>query len=52
MTRRRIELAGPKAAKLALDTAVGFSGSTAAWTLGIVGALAAATLLSRKSKPA
>ncbi|MYM68758.1 hemerythrin domain-containing protein [Pseudoduganella sp. FT55W] len=52
MTRRRIELAGPKAGKLALDTAVGFSGSTAAWTLGIVGALAAATLLSRKAKPA
>lgn len=52
MTRRRIELAGPKAGKLAIDTAVGFSGSTAAWTLGIVGALAAATLLSRKAKPA
>lgn len=52
MTRRRIELVGPKAGKLALDTAVGFSGSTAVWTLGIVGALAAATLLSRKAKPA
>jgi len=52
MTKRRLELAGPKAGKLALDTAVGFSGSTAAWTLGIVGALAAATLLSRRAKPA
>jgi hemerythrin superfamily protein len=50
MTKRRLELAGPKAGKLALDTAIGFSGSTAAWTLGIAGALAAATLLSRKSK--
>jgi hemerythrin superfamily protein len=52
MTRRRLELAGPKAGKLALNTAIGFSGSTAAWTLGIAGALAAATLLSRKAKPA
>ena len=52
MTRRRLELAGPKAGKLALDTAIGFSGNTAAWTLGIVGALAAATLLSRKARPA
>lgn len=51
MTKRRLELAGPKAGKLALDTAVGFSGSTAAWTVGILGALAAATLLSRKAKP-
>lgn len=52
MTKRRLELAGPKAGKLALDTAIGFSGSTAAWTVGILGALAAATLLSRKAKPA
>lgn len=52
MTRRRIELVGPKAGKLAIDTAVGFSGSTAAWALGIVGALTAATLLTRKAKPA
>lgn len=52
MTRRRVELAGPKAGKLALNTAIGFSGSTAAWTLGIVGALAAATLLTRKARPA
>jgi len=52
MTKRRLELAGPKAGKLALDTAIGFSGSTAAWTVGIVGALAAATLLSRKPRAA
>ena len=52
MTKRRIELVGPKAGKLALDTAIGFSGSTAAWTLGILGALTAATLLTRKAKPA
>lgn len=52
MTRRRIELVGPKAGKLAIDTAVGFSGSTAAWALGILGALTAATLLTRKAKPA
>ncbi|MTV41357.1 hypothetical protein [Duganella radicis] len=52
MTKRRLELAGPKAGKLAIDTAIGFSGSTAAWTLGILGALTAATLLTRKAKPA
>ncbi|NVM75187.1 hemerythrin superfamily protein [Duganella sp. SG902] len=49
MTRRRVELVGPKAGKLALDTAIGFSGSTAAWTLGILGALTAAALLGRKA---
>jgi len=52
MTRRRIELVGPKAGKLAIDTAVGFSGSTAALVIGIVGTLAAATLLTRKAKTA
>ncbi|MTV41359.1 hemerythrin domain-containing protein [Duganella radicis] len=51
MTKRRLELAGPKAGKLAIDTAIGFSGSTAAWTLGILGALTAVTLLTRKAKP-
>jgi hemerythrin superfamily protein len=51
MTKRRLELAGPKAGKLIYNQAVGFSGSTTAWTLGIVGALAAATLLSRNAKP-
>jgi hemerythrin superfamily protein len=52
MTKRRLELAGPKAGKLAVDTAVGFSGSTTALVLGAIGALAAVTMLSRKSKPA
>jgi hemerythrin superfamily protein len=50
MTRRRLELVGPKAGKIAIDTAVGFSGSTTALVLGIVGTVAAATLLSRKPK--
>jgi len=52
MTKRRMELAGPKAAKLMKDTAVGFSGSTTAIVLGIVGTVAAATLLTRRAKPA
>jgi len=52
MTKRRMELAGPKAAKLMKDTAVGFSGSTTAIMLGIVGTVAAATLLTRRAKPA
>jgi hemerythrin superfamily protein len=52
MTRRRIELVGPKAGKLAIDTAIGFSGSTTALVIGVLGTLAAATLLTRKAKPA
>jgi hemerythrin superfamily protein len=52
MTKRRLELVGPKAGKIAIDTAVGFSGSTTALVLGIVGTVAAATLLSRKAKAA
>jgi hemerythrin superfamily protein len=52
MTRRRIELVGPKAGKLAIDTAVGFSGSTTALVIGVLGTLAAATLLTRKAKTA
>ncbi|SDF95276.1 MULTISPECIES: hemerythrin domain-containing protein [unclassified Duganella] len=52
MTRRRLELVGPKAGKIAMETAVGFSGSTAALVLGVVGTAAAALLLSRKAKPA
>ncbi|TFW15444.1 hemerythrin domain-containing protein [Duganella callida] len=52
MTRRRLELAGPKAGKLAMDTAIGFSGSTTALVLGVVGTVAAATLLTRKAKAA
>jgi hemerythrin superfamily protein len=52
MTRRRVELVGPKAGKLAIDTAIGFSGSTTALVIGVLGTLAAATLLTRKAKPA
>lgn len=52
MTKRRLELVGPKAGKIAVETAVGFSGSTAALVLGVAGALAAATLLGRKARPA
>jgi hemerythrin superfamily protein len=52
MTKRRIELVGPKAGKLALDTAIGFSGSTTALVLGVIGTLAAATLLTRKARQA
>lgn len=48
MTARRLELVTPKAGKIAANTAIGFSGSTAAWVLGAAGALAAATVLSRK----
>lgn len=52
MTKRRLELVGPKAGKIAMETAVGFSGSTAALVLGVVGTAAAALLLSRKARPA
>ncbi|MBV7537130.1 hemerythrin domain-containing protein [Duganella sp. sic0402] len=51
MTKRRLELVGPKAGKIAMETAVGFSGSTAALVIGVVGALTAATLLTRKTAP-
>lgn len=49
MTRRRLELVGPKAGKIAMETAVGFSGSTAALVLGVVGTAAAALLLSKRA---
>lgn len=52
MTRRRLELVGPKAGKIAMETAIGFSGSTTALVLGVVGTAAAALLLSKRSKPA
>lgn len=52
MTKRRLELLGPKAGKIAMETAVGFSGSTTALVLGVVGTAAAALLLSKKAKPA
>ena len=51
MTRRRIELVGPKAGQLLAQTAVGFSGSTTALVLGVIGAVAAATLLVKKPQP-
>ncbi|WP_432380509.1 hemerythrin domain-containing protein [Duganella sp. P38] len=49
MTKRRLELVGPKAGKIAMETAVGFSGSTAALVLGVVGTAAAALLLSKRA---
>ena len=57
MTRRRIQLLGPKAGKVAKEHVVGFSGSTAAIVVGGVGALLAAFALAPKkgtwkSKPA
>lgn len=53
MTKRRLELVGPKAGKIAMETAVGFSGSTTALVLGLVGTAAAALLLSKRAaKPA
>jgi hypothetical protein len=48
MTKRRLELVGPKAGKLAKNHAVGFSGSTAAVALGVASALFAAVALGRK----
>jgi hypothetical protein len=38
----------PKAGKIAKNTAVGFSGSTAAVVMGVAGALFAARALTRK----
>ena len=57
MTRRRIQLLGPKAGKVAREHVVGFSGSTAAVVVGAAGALLAAFALAPKketwkSKPA
>ena len=50
MTRRRLQLVTPQAGKIAANTAVGFSGSTAAMVLGIAGAaFAAMKLLPKKS---
>jgi hemerythrin superfamily protein len=48
MTRRRLELVTPKAGKIAANTAVGFSGSTAALVLGVASALFAARAITRK----
>lgn len=49
MTRRRMALVGPKTGRLLADTAIGFSGSTAAIVMGVAGALLAATVFSKKS---
>ncbi|MGB9108441.1 MAG: hemerythrin domain-containing protein [Telluria sp.] len=48
MTKRRLQLVTPKAGKIAKNTAVGFSGSTAAMVMGVAGALFAARALTRK----
>jgi hemerythrin superfamily protein len=48
MTKRRLELVGPKAGKLATNHAVGFSGSTAAVVVGLASALFAARAITRK----
>ena len=48
MTKRRLQLVGPKAGKLAASHAIGFSGSTAAVVVGLASALFAARALTRK----
>ncbi|MDO9419232.1 MAG: hemerythrin domain-containing protein [Herminiimonas sp.] len=48
MTKRRLELVAPKAGKIAMDTAIGFSGSTMAW---IAGSAAVMLALKRLAKP-
>jgi hemerythrin superfamily protein len=48
MTKRRLQLVTPKAGKIAKNTAVGFSGSTAAVVMGVAGALFAARAFTRK----
>lgn len=49
MTKRRLELVTPKAGKIAKNTAVGFSGSTAALVVGVASALFAAKAFGRKT---
>jgi hemerythrin superfamily protein len=49
MTKRRLELVTPKAGKIAKNTAIGFSGSTAALVVGVASALFAAKAFGRKS---
>jgi len=49
MTKRRLELVTPKAGKIAKNTAIGFSGSTAAVVIGLASALFAARAVTRKS---
>jgi hemerythrin superfamily protein len=48
MNRRRLQLVGPKAGKLAKEHLIGFSGSTAAIVVGVAGALLAAFVLTPK----
>ncbi|UGQ48704.1 hemerythrin domain-containing protein [Massilia endophytica] len=48
MTRRRMQLVAPKAGSIAKNTAVGFSGSTAAVVAGLAGVVVAAKLFSRR----
>jgi hemerythrin superfamily protein len=48
MTKRRLQLVTPKAGQIARNTAVGFSGSTAAIVMGVAGALFAARAFTRK----
>jgi hemerythrin superfamily protein len=49
MSKRRMALLKPQAGKIAVDTAVGFSGSSTAWIVGAAGVLLAARLLTRKA---
>jgi hemerythrin superfamily protein len=48
MTRRRMQLLAPKAGKAAVNTAIGFSSSTAAVVLSAVSALLVGRFLSKK----
>jgi hypothetical protein len=49
MTKRRLELVTPEAGKIARNTAVGFSGSTAALVIGAASALFAARAITRRT---
>ena len=49
MTRRRLELVTPEAGKIAKNTAIGFSGSTAAMVVGVASALFAVRAITRKA---
>lgn len=48
MSKRRLQLLRPKAGKVALETAVGFSSSTAVMVVGVASALLAARMVTRK----
>lgn len=48
MTKRRLQLLTPKAGKIAMDTAIGFSGSTVAIAAGVISGLCAITLFLKK----